>query len=377
MKILFLSLDRDLLKNDPSKGVVKRHSTYSNLLDKQAVIVYAPDKFGLSDKRWQSNLQVYSSGGCCKLAAAWRMYQLGVQLLSREKFDLISTQDPFETGLIGYWLKKKFRLKLNVQLHGDFFGSYYFIKQDPLNFVRRIIAKFLLRRADSIRAVSQRLAQSLQKMKIPAKKIVVVPVFVDVAGFARKPVRLDLHLKYPGKFLILSAGRLVREKNLTLLIKAFNQVCRDFPQAQLLIVGDGPDKKRLQKLVSFLNINQAVEFCGWQDDLASYYKTSDLFVVTSISEGYNRTIVEAMACGLPVVMTNVGLADEVVIDGVNGLVVALGDNEGLIKAMETIITDQALREKIILGGRKTIAGLFSQDKNFQEQLNAWKIALFS
>ncbi|MBI3671782.1 glycosyltransferase family 4 protein, partial [Candidatus Azambacteria bacterium] len=115
--------------------------------------------------------------------------------------------------------------------------------------------------------------------------------------------------KYPQfEKIILMASRLTKEKNIPLAIEAMKEVVKKYPKAGLLIVGDGPEKEKLKAKRSTLNAN--IIFEDWTDDLASYYKTSDIFLLTSDYEGYGRTIIEALVAGTPVVSTDVGYARE-------------------------------------------------------------------
>lgn len=374
MKILFLSLDRDLLGNNKDCGVVKRHLFYLNSLNQQTIIVYSPEKYRKQDKLWHEKLSVNASGGRNALSAFIKMYVIGKKILQQEKYDVVVAQDPFLTGLIGYWLKKKFHLGLNLQLHGDFLNNKYWLKKNLLNYVLYHLMKFLLYRSDSIRVVSKRIADSLNKIKINHDKITVVPIHVCWQKFNQTPPRFNLKDRYPGKFIILSVGRLAREKNLPLLIQSFKKVNNEFNNTILIIVGDGPKRNQLKKLVSHLNLTDKVFFPGWQKDLVSFYKTADLFIVSSSSEGYNRTVIEAMACKLPVIMTDVGLAGEAIKNEVNGLIVKVNNTTDLTNAIIKLVSNNTLCQRLSEQGFKTVQSLLSEEENFQLQFACWQKA---
>lgn len=113
------------------------------------------------------------------------------------------------------------------------------------------------------------------------------------------------------------ASRLTREKNIELALRAFALARKSVLEAGLVVVGDGDEKKRLLNVVRSLGISKAVIFEPWTDDLASYYKTADVFLNTSLYEGYGRTLVEARTAGIPVISTDVGVAYEVGADVVD------------------------------------------------------------
>ncbi len=226
------------------------------------------------------------------------------------KVDVVTAQD-FESGFISWLVSKKIKAKLQIQVHTDFL-SPYFRKQFWLNYPRVILAKFILKRADSIRVVSERIKQSIVKNIKVKKEPVVLPIFVDHGFIKRYQPKFDLHKKYPQfEFIILMMSRLTNEKNIGLAIEVLVKLWKDKVSAGLVIVGDGPEKNHLVSLVKKFNLDGKVIFEKWTEDPISYYKTADLFLVTSNYEGYGLTIVEALASGLPVMSTDVGVANEV------------------------------------------------------------------
>ena len=153
------------------------------------------------------------------------------------------------------------------------------------------------------------------------------------------------------------ASRLTKEKNISMAIKAFGSAKRQAPSAEnplLLIVGDGPKKQNLMLQASSFKLQENVKFEPWTNDLGSYYKTADLCLLTSNYEGYGRTVVEAMAAGLPVVMTEVGLAGELLIDDLDGKVVPVGDEKALAAAILELKENPAKREEYKLNSLKLL-----------------------
>ncbi len=163
----------------------------------------------------------------------------------------------------------------------------------------------------------------------------------------------NLHEQYPAyDFIILMASRITPEKNIEMACQAAREVAKKFPRTLLLVVGDGPERGLLEKKygggdmpqVSFDDGMEERAFSGptviFKDavpysTLLSYYKTADMFLVTSNYEGYGRTILESLASGTPVFSTDVGIAREAIHIGENGRVFSVGDKkmltEGLMK----------------------------------------------
>ncbi len=237
-----------------------------------------------------------------------------------ERFDLVTSQDPFETGVIARRLARIVGAKLELQIHTDI-GNNYFQHESFKNRVRYFLAKRLLPKADHIRVVSNRVRLYLvEKLKVENSKIEVRPIFIDVEKIKNSPITLNLHQKYP-QFdkIILMASRLTREKNIGLAIEAIRDANLRIhtndtnKKILLLIVGSGPEEKKLKLLASSFQLSENIIFENWvdQETLYSYYKTCDLFLVTSFYEGYGMTLVEAQAAGCKIVATDVGVAREI------------------------------------------------------------------
>ena len=246
----------------------------------------------------------------------------------------ITSQDPFESGIVAFFIAKLLGLKLQLQLHTDVF-SYFYHRHSIRNFFRTFMARLLIPRADSLRVVSEKIKDEIIGRKLlPVEKIFVLPVYVDVQSIVAKPSTYDLRVKYQEcEKIIIVVARLEREKNIRLSIEAFRKILRKYPKAGLVIVGDGKEKPRLQKLAEHLGIAGNVRFEGWLTDTTSAYKSADLLLVTSLYEGYGMNIVEALACGCPVVSTDVGIASEA------GAVIVNYDPGDIALKAEAILAD--------------------------------------
>ncbi len=266
---------------------------------------------------------------------------------------LITSQDPFELGLIGYLLKKRFNLSLQLQAHTDFLSSYFW-RESLRNKIRVLLGKVLVKKADGLRVVSERVKDSLIAGGYTRKPIFVLPIVYDMDRFSKSEIRIDLHKKYPDyDFIILSASRLTREKNVGLAIKAMSEVVKKHPRALLLIVGSGSEESGLKLLTTRYSLQTNVIFEPWTKDIASYYKSADVFILTSNYEGGARSPAEAVASGLPVVMTDVPPARETVIDSKNGFVVPVGNYRQLADRLIELISNE---DKRVVFQEQSLAG---------------------
>lgn len=221
--------------------------------------------------------------------------------------DVVTSQDPFETGVAAWLIARKKRAPLHVQVHTDFLSREYW-NLSLLNRIRVFLAGFVLMRAARIRAVSDRIAHSIEEKFSLEVPITTLPIFVDTARFSE--ARPDEALKkrferFSFRFLVVS--RLEREKNVALALRAF---AASAPQEScLIIVGDGTELVMLKGAAKQLRIDERVFFEGTRDP-APYYALADLVLLPSRYEGYGLVIVEALAAGKPVLATNVGVARE-------------------------------------------------------------------
>ncbi len=309
-----------------------RVAAYGRLFDAYQVIVMSAP--GFREETLEGGARLYPTNSRWFFLRPFDAVRIGRQIARPHGIDAISAQDPAESGLAGWLLKRATGLPLHIQLHADFF-SPHFRRNSWKERLRYWLARFMVPRGDAFRVVSQRIKRSLDSgFKIPHSPIMVLPIFVDRERFANAKPSFDLHQRYPElDFIILMVSRLVREKNFGLALEAFADLLKEFPKAGLIIVGDGPERKNLESRIQYLELTGRVKLEGWQSDLTSYYKTADLYLLTSNFEGYGRSVVEAAASGLPILMTDVGVAGELIRDGETGRIVLARDRPALMRAL--------------------------------------------
>ena len=185
---------------------------------------------------------------------------------------------------------------------------------------------------------------------------------VDAEQFQPLPQRRDTLL--PAGFVpeqgvvIGSVGRLAEVKNHVALAHAFGQLLQQRPElrqrARLVIVGAGPQREAVQAILQKNGHAHALYLAGAQQNIAEWMQSFDLFVLPSLAEGISNTILEAMACGLPVVATAVGGNRELVEPGVTGQLVPLDEPESMVQAVLDYVEDAPLRARHGAAGRARI-----------------------
>ena len=208
------------------------------------------------------------------------------------------------------------------------------------NFLRRALVPFI----DRYVPVSHDLHRWLKDVvRIPAAKAELIMNGVDTLRFAPKLPAATTPWAGEDVFTIGTVGRLQDVKDQASLIEAFALLCARRPEQRarlrLAIVGDGPLRDKLAQKARELGVHDLVWFPGARNDIPELMRSFDVFALSSIAEGTPVTLLEAMACGLPVVATKVGGIPEVVQDGVNGALVPASNPPALADALEAYVQD--------------------------------------
>ncbi len=290
----------------------------------------------------------------------WRCGLRLAALLRRERVDLIHAHQytPFFYSLLARFLYR--RPPVLFTEHGRHFPDYPRPK-------RRAGNRLLLEQRDRVVGVGQAVRQALiHNEGIPARRVGVIYNGIDLDGFGngahdRAAVRRDLGVA-ADDFVILLVARLDYLKDHATAVRTIQRVAQSRPNAKLVLVGEGPEKARIEALVAQQQLGAQVRFLGLRKDVARLLRGADLFLLTSISEGIPLTVIEAMAAGLPVVATRVGGLAEVVADGTTGCLAPSGDDAALAEQVLRLADEPALRHRLGEAGRQRAAGLFSEDQ---------------
>ncbi|MDP8299560.1 MAG: glycosyltransferase family 4 protein [Candidatus Tantalella remota] len=277
----------------------------------------------------------------------------GWRLIKEKKYDVIHTHFGVPSGPAGVIFSKMSGIPMILSLHG---GDIY----DPSKKMsphRHAIFRWGVRK--TINSAAETVAQSTatkskaESIYKPFKNISIIPLGIpkpEILNVCRK----DLDLKND-KLYVTSIGRLIKRKGYDTLIKSFALLRDRGINANLLLIGDGPERSSLEKLSVKLGLSNHINFLKWLDEKKfQYLSSSDLFVLPSMYEPFGIVILEAMFCGLPVVSTNKGGPADIIKDGRNGLLVRPGDPAALAQAIEKIATDPGLKHKMSVCNKEDI-----------------------
>jgi glycosyltransferase involved in cell wall biosynthesis len=267
-------------------------------------------------------------------------------------------------GPIGWLGRRKCSIPYVVSLRGgDVPGT-----ESSLNFIHHILApirRAVLKNSVVITANSE----GLRKMAEAADQYPVrmIPNGVDSDFFT--PADAIAMREEGAPLRILFVGRFQKQKNLTFL---FEQLARLSPGTfELHLVGDGPEKTHLQGLAEQLGIAARITWRGWLSRAAvrDAYRTADCLANPSLYEGMPNVVLEAMACGLPVIASKVPGNEEVVLDGETGFLFDLGRPNSLLTAIELLIKDRTLASELGVSGRARAVIEFSWQRVAQAYVN--------
>lgn len=273
-------------------------------------------------------------------------------------------------NLIAYWARSLSKIPTRV-----FLAEHIPVKSGrwgTISVKERIVLTLLRRvypRADGVVAVSEGLAEELISFfGVPSDKVHTIYNPVVSEELFRKAEETAPHLgfdSFPDLPVVLAVGRLTRQKNFSLLLRAFARV-RKRVESRLLILGEGPERKRLEALIQELELSEHVALPGFVPNPYPYMRKAAVFVLSSLYEALPTVLIEAMALGTPLVATDCPYGPREILEGGRwGQLVAVDDEVGLANAMQEVLENPPPSEERELM-RKVALERFGVDRAIQE-----------
>jgi glycosyltransferase involved in cell wall biosynthesis len=224
--------------------------------------------------------------------------------------------------------------------------------------------RIALARADYVIAISQDIAERLATLGRPAQRIARIPNAVDMSRFEpaspdeKERLKNRLNLP-PNRTIVLFVGRLSLAKGVMMLVRAWPRILARHPHAYLVLVGTGKGswddcEAEIVEFMRLGGLSRDIALAGHSERVQDYLRAADLFVNPSDYEGFSLTLVEALGCGLPVLSTTVGVAPEVIRDGVNGFLCAPKDEPSLTHGLDLALCARARWTGIGQLGREAV-----------------------
>ncbi len=272
-----------------------------------------------------------------------------IRLLRQEKFALIHAHWLIPQALSAIVARAVIgsHIPIIATSHG---GDLYGLRGRVMDRLRKLVVA----KSAAVTVVSRAMAKDVCKTGVPAEKIRVIPMGTDLTDrFC--PGDVERNSKQ-----VLFVGRLVEKKGCRYLIEAWPEVVQAEPEARLLIVGDGPEREGLERLVQELNVGASISFLGGlpQASLPDLYRKSAVVVFPSIvgrggdQEGFGLVLVEAMGCECAVVVSDLPAMRDIVQDGETGLVVRRESSEEIARAILRLLGDSAFARRLGNRGRQ-------------------------
>ncbi len=352
MDVLMITADTNALREgSPAQARFKEYA----LLGRHWVVIvlnsrrehYAARKVG--DSLWFIPINAYLRFLAPFQALAVARRQLFFQ--GRLQVDVIAARDATSSALAAWLIARRFRRPLHIYLSQNVVSDQWG-KESVGNWLRMQLARFLVARADALSTDSESVRAALATMSVAiGDRTTLIPRFIDVPSIRSESLRVDLAAKYPHfKFILLVVAPLSRAYNVQLAITVLAGVLRSYAHAGLVIVGEGPLKRRLRAHARHLGVLHRVAFETWNENLDSYYKSAHVLLVTAPYEEYGDTIAEAAAGSCAIVSTPVGLAAAFIKSGESGFLCDPSDPAAFVKAIMLMIKDPPVRERTRLNG---------------------------
>lgn len=377
ISVLSLSYSRSLVnEEEKEKGeTLDRIKYYAKFLDKLFILVFSLKEHSVSEKTIK-NVRMIPCNGVNRLDALCKIYALGKGICDKHEINIIQAQDPLFTGFVGYLLKRKFNLPLNICVYGPDPYDKRWLLENKTNFILAPLARYVLKNSDGVQADGKKIAINLQK-RLNSPRVFYKPMvpkrILDFKHADGKNIKKKL-LKNKEEKMLLFIGRLVSQKNIPFLLRCFQVVLNYFPKTRLVIIGEGEEKKGLEELAGKLNIKDKIIWIRRvaYSEIPKYFQAADVFVLPSLYEGFPRVLMEAAMAGLPLVSTDVGGTEDIISHGENGFVISQGNKEEFVNKIVFLLKNSKKAIRMGKKGQEMMERSFDPEKTRYKQIEIWR-----
>ena len=354
---------------------LRRQIAYARHVARYDVIVRTPP--GSRRAAWRPAPTLHL---CTVPATRWGFvasgYRAALATGLRHRAQVVTCQDPFSLGLVGLLLQRRLGMALNLQVNGDVLDNPYFLAEHPLYPAFNLLAHRLIRAADTIRvSTSSERRAFVERWGLDAERVWNVPFLVEFAPFlVADPTGVRDWLEAPADApLVLFLGRLVKAKDLGVLLRAAPRVLARHPNTVFVLAGAGPEEPMLRRLAGRLGIARSLRLPGRVPHarVPALYAAADVFALSSHYEGTSMVTLEAAASALPVVATDVAGARDAVLPGESGLIVPRRDSRALAAALVEVLDDRARARAMGRRGREHVLARFDPERIARKMAELW------
>lgn len=334
MKVISLGMGKKIFEEN--SAVRQRTIEYGKYFDELHIVVFTQNNDRFENQKISDNVYLYPTKSKSRIFYVFNFLKIIKSIIknSKDKSFVLTCQDPFEIGIVGALIKLLYGFPLHIQIHTDL-GHKYFGESSFLNKIRFLMSEFTLVYSDRVRVVSERIKKSVEAF---SKNIDVLPIKMEISQ------QQSFEIEKPFPFTLIMVCRLEKEKNIETVLRAIKNL--NNKNIGLCLVGDGSERNRLENMAQNMGISEQIYFAGWQNNLEPYYKIADAFISASLFEGYGVSTVEAAYFGLPLVLSDTGLAQEIFKNNESALVCDAKDTACFSKNILKIYNDKILAIKL-------------------------------
>ena len=339
--VLTISMDASLLSRTIGDSR-QRHLDYAQRIGTLDIVVCTRGQWAPFNSAPDAALRIRPTVSRFRFAYVPDGYRAARLLTTDRRPDVITTQDPFLTGLVGLLLKRRLHVPLIIQDHSSIFSGSRFASESRLTRLLHLLGRLVVRGADAVRVVNTAERAACIRLGIPADRVQIIPLPTALQQFVSPPqpidwrARLNIAADAP---TALWVGRVVPVKNLPLLLEAFAIVNARLPSARLILAGDTVGSA-VPALIERLRLGDAVRLAGTvsHELLPALYQAATVYAHSSRYEGFGVVLVEAAAAGLPLISTMTDGARDIIRPDETGLIVP-DHADALADALLTLLTD--------------------------------------
>ncbi len=288
--------------------------------------------------------------------------------------DVIIAEDPFEAGLAGKLTAEKYERPLQVHVLDNIY-SPEFKDIDPHNAIRLYVARYVIKRADCVRTRSMTVRNHILYEHTNLQETTeTLPQYHDLAAWRDVTPTFDLHDRYPQfKFIMLHISAMQAQSHTDRVIQGVARTLLQYPTVGLVVVGSGPLRAAIEKLVMTLGLQRQVVFEPYTEDVISYMKTANVLIHLSESPEEDEVVLEAAAVKLPMILPNSGLAFELFSDGEAAFLCPVDDPSCVSSRINTFLNENMTRTSFAMNAQEIVFDRIEQD--YQAYLRAYQSSI--
>ena len=298
----------------------------------------------------------------------WGIKDLVLKIYQKFQFDLIHAHVALPNGYAGMKIAQKYKKPLIVNIHGQDFQHTIFKNSK----CKKNIEKTIIFSEKTI-VVSKKLKKIGEKyLQINSNKIIVIPNGINIGDIYTEQSKISQ--EHHGRKIILSVSHLVKTKGIDLNLKAIAKLKQKYPDIIYLIIGEGKEKKSLEKLVNELNLQNIVKFIGEvsHHKVMKHMAACDIFSLPSWNEGFGVVYLEAMAQGKPVIGCKGEGIEDVVENGKTGLLAKPKDVDSLVVELDFLLSHPSEAQDIGKRARDLVLRNYTWEKNAEKTIEIYK-----